>query len=103
MVTIFGAIHQSLFREFSEFSGFQGMETFNGTNSGESPAGSALTLVLGRGDDILVTPVKRVGEVFNGEKGLLKTLLRHEAGEFRLEFFFSVIHVLVGTECVRKI
>jgi hypothetical protein len=51
------AIHQLLFGEGGETSGSDLDGTFDRTGGGERPAGSALALVLDRGDGTLCTPV----------------------------------------------
>jgi len=52
-----------LLREGVKLSGLDEVSTLNGTSGGESPAGSALSLVLDWGDSTLGSPVLGISEV----------------------------------------
>merc|ERR1711939_292604 len=57
------AVDELLLGEGLEFVGGEEHGALNGTGGGESPAGSALSLVLDWGDGTLGSPVDGVGEV----------------------------------------
>jgi len=56
-------INNLLFRERGQWVSIKEVETFNGSNSSESPAGTTLSLVLDRGDSTLWSPIPRVREI----------------------------------------
>ena len=64
-----GAVDEILFREGDELAGGLCVLTLKRAGGGESPAGSALTLVLDGGDESLLPPVDGRGDVT--EHGLL--------------------------------
>jgi len=61
------AINQVLFREGDEVLVVDEVETFEGTNGRESPAGTARSLVLDGGDGTLSSPIDGGGEVLSSE------------------------------------
>merc|ERR1712039_787334 len=62
-----GALDELLLREGNEVAGGNEVSTLQGTGGGESPAGTALSLVLDGGDSTLGSPVDGIGEVLGGE------------------------------------
>jgi hypothetical protein len=60
-----GAVNELLLGERDEATGGEEVSTFEGTSGGESPAGTALTLILDSGDGTLGSPVNvSVGDGF---------------------------------------
>lgn len=95
-VAVLGTVDQGLFGEFGEVAVFDEVEAFQGADSGESPAGSALALVLDVSDSAFLDPVDGVGLAFVAEDILDVT--RHGlnvAGFKGGELFEGEIHVLV--------
>ena len=70
-VVLFGTVDQSLFGESLQFSVLDGIQTFEGAHSGESPAGSALTLIFGGGHGSVFSPVDGLGERLSTQDVLL--------------------------------
>jgi hypothetical protein len=60
-------INDLLFREREEFTAVDEVETFEDTSGGESPARTALALILNGGNGTLVSPIDGVGESINGK------------------------------------
>jgi len=69
------AVNELLLREGNEFASSDEMGTLEGSSGGERPAGSALALVLNRGDSALGNPVDLIGEVGLIEDGDVPLLL----------------------------
>jgi hypothetical protein len=98
------AVDELLFRERSQvLVQLNDVLTFDGTSGGESPARTALTLVLNGGDGTSGDPVDGGGSLetssFNGERGLgdlLGSLVVTEVE--RLEFILGEIRELVDGE-----
>jgi hypothetical protein len=57
VVTVLGAVNQILLGESGQSTSSELVSTFNGTGSGESPTGSAVSLVLNWGNSSLSSPI----------------------------------------------
>jgi hypothetical protein len=62
-----GAVNKLLLGKRNELSALNLISTFHGTGGRESPAGTALSLVLNRGNGTLSSPVDRGGVGGNSE------------------------------------
>lgn len=103
-VSVLGAVDQSLFRELHEVASFDGVKTFQSANGGESPAGTALSLVLDVSNGTFLDPVDGFGLAFVAQDilnvaGLSLNVAGFEGGEF----FEGEIHVLVLAESVGEV
>ena len=103
LVSVFGAIDESLFGKLGQFSGGHGMKSFNSTNGGESPAGTALALVFGRGHGILFAPVKGFFEIVSWKDSHFVGSLGSQSCETGEEFLFGKVHKGVLSQGVGKI
>ena len=100
-VVFVDTVHQSLFGEIGQFAGLDSFESFNGAGGRESPARSAVALVLDRGDGVVLSPVHGflLGFVtddsshFGGKRGDI-------SGSDRGEFIEREVHEFVLTERV---
>jgi len=72
---LLGAVNELLLGERVELASGNEVSTLNGTSGGESPAGSALSLVLNWGDGTLSSPVDGVGEVGGVEENLASLVM----------------------------
>ena len=94
-----GALDELLLREGDEVSSGNLMSTLHGTSGGESPAGTALSLVLDGGNGTLGDPVDLISEVGGVELGngvgLLEVSLVAVHGSSLLR---SVVSELVNTD-----
>ena len=94
-----GALDELFLGEGNKGAGGKEVSTLHGTGGGESPAGTALSLVLDGGDGTLGSPVDGVGEVLGGELldgvGLLHVSLVAIHGS---SLFGSVVSELVDTD-----
>jgi len=101
------AINDLLFREGEEFTIVDVVETFKDTSGGESPARTALALILNRGNSTLVSPINRIRESINvkvSSKGVSGNFLSmiFEVGTRSvdlLEFSSSQVSELVDSKC----
>merc|ERR1719453_1211371 len=78
-----------LLREGVKLSGLDEVSTLNGTSGGESPEGSALSLVLDWGDGTLGSPVDGVGEVGGVEEDLGSLVVSWESVSVKLGLLLS--------------
>jgi hypothetical protein len=93
------AINELGFREGDEVLVVDEVETFKGTSSRESPARSAASLVLNRGDGTLSSPIDRGGEVVSAENLSGGTSdLGGVASVQEAEFFSGQISEMVQSE-----
>merc|ERR1712137_1129716 len=107
---VFGAVHELLLGKADKLTGRDGVSGLNSTSGRERPAGTALLLVLHRGDLALVGPVNRLWECFCFKKfgvNVGDAVISLEsvvvAGLLGLELFPGKVSVLVqfhGVRCV---
>jgi hypothetical protein len=97
------AINELLFRETQEFSGGDLMVTFHGSNSWESPAWSAWTLILWCIDGSLFSPINGGWDVWGVKNGDFSILEEHWwwfVSEEFLVFCWGVVSEFVKTNGV---
>jgi len=99
-VLLMGAVNKLLGGQIDEFTGRDKVATFHGSNGGESPARSALSLVLDSGDSSLLAPVDIGGNFDVAQVSHLETmsLTSSGSGEDRSMFLAGQISKLVDTK-----